>query len=163
MAHPCFTSPWILNGINISNANYPPMISLLSFRHLWPWRCACSKFQDCGWWADIQLCESHLSIYPTVAEEPIPGISKSPQKLLLADQKLVWDQNHISSNWRTSWWRTGWTKAPCGLLLITPWTILWMLWCIFPKDCPGFRLIDLKTKSLKHGVDPCADMSVGGV
>lgn len=32
---------------------------------------------------------------------------------------------------------------------------------ILHKDCPAFRLMDLKTKSLKGFVDPCADMNVG--
>lgn len=82
------------------------------------------------------------------------GIPKSSQKLLLADQKILLDQNHISSNWRTAWWRPGWAKSPCRLLWLTPWSILQILWHIFPKDCPGFRLMDLKTEPLKHCVDP---------
>lgn len=39
--------------------------------------------------------------------------------------------------------------------------MLQMLPFIFPKDCTGFRLMDVKTKSLKHIVDPCAAVSVG--
>lgn len=116
MAHPCFTSPGILNGINISSANYPPTISLLSFRRMWLWKGIFSKLRDCGWRAGFQLCKGHLSICPTIAEDSIPHIPKSPQKLLFADQK------YVSSSWRTSHWRPRWARAPCRLLWLTPWT-----------------------------------------
>lgn len=150
MAHPCFSSPWILNSINISNANYPPTISLLSFRHTRLWKCVFSELQDCGWWAEFQLCKGHLSICSVIAERLICTVPKSPQKLSLADKK------HTSFSRRTSCWRPRWAKAPHS----SPWTSIWMLPIIFPKDCLAFRLTYLKTKSLKHGVDPCADVGM---
>lgn len=149
MACPCFSSLWILNSINISNANYPPTISLLSFRHTRLWKCVFSELQDCGWWAELQLCKGHLSICFVIAVRSICTAPKSPQKLSLADKK------HTSSS-RTSCWRPRWAKAPRS----SPWTSVWMLLIIFPKDFPGFRLMYLKIKSLKYDVDTCADVGM---
>lgn len=148
-------SPWILNGINISNVNYPPTSSLVSCRHTWLWKCVFRKCQECRLGAEFQLCRGHLSYCPAVAEGSVPDTTKSPQPLLLADQK------HISSS-RGKWmWRPGRAGSPHKLL--TFWPLTPASECCgscSPRIALGPGWWILQTILLKHGVDPCTDVNI---